>query len=405
MTAPHNLTREIFGDSFCGLGKKDYLCIDKFMIGMKVLVRIIFAVLFLATAAGAAAQTKNTRQTREEYIYRYRRIAVDHMERYGIPASITLAQGILESDCGNSRLSRSSNNHFGIKCKKDWTGNRVYHDDDEKGECFRSYETVEESYEDHARFLDNSPRYEKLFSYPTDDYRSWAHGLKAAGYATAPDYALRLIKIIEESKLYLFDRPSGIEQYDLSTRPIAAEGKNPAERVPGGTPGPGRIDPDNFMVSVSDWSGYPIYREGERYYTLPREGDTYEKIGATFRISARNLRKFNDAAAGVQPANGQKIFLGKKRGGWGKATTKAERKRMTEQLAQTTRKTAQTQQAQKSKARPAKSRTPKLHTVEQGETLYSIAGKYGLEWQRIARRNKIDPRNPVIYIGQELHLR
>lgn len=366
---------------------------------MKILGRIIFSVIFLAGVSVTAAQTKVVRQTREEYIYRYRQIAVDHMERYGIPASITLAQGILESDCGNSRLSRSSNNHFGIKCKRDWTGDRVYHDDDEKGECFRSYGTVEESYEDHARFLDNSPRYEKLFSYPTDDYRNWAHGLKAAGYATAPDYALRLIKIIEESRLYLFDRPSGIEQYDLATRPLTAGGTNPARGAADRAPKPGQIDPDNFVVSISDWSGYPIYREGERYYTLPRGGDTYETIGATFRISARNLRKFNLAAAGAQPAGGQKVFLGRKRGGWGKATTKAERKRMREQLAQTT------QQTRKAGARPTKGKTPRLHTVEQGETLYSIAGKYGMEWQRIARRNKIDPRNPTIYIGQELRLK
>ena len=102
------------------------------------------------------------------------------MERYGIPASITLAQGILESDCGNSALSRSSNNHFGIKCKSDWTGRRVFHDDDARGECFRAYGSVEASYEDHARFLDSQPRYDSLFVYPADDYRSWARGLKAA---------------------------------------------------------------------------------------------------------------------------------------------------------------------------------------------------------------------------------
>ncbi len=367
---------------------------------MKTIGRIIFSLFFLAAVSTTAAQTKRVRQTREEYIFRYKQIAVDHMERYGIPASITLAQGILESDCGNSLLSRSSNNHFGIKCKKDWTGDRVYHDDDEKGECFRSYGSVEESYEDHARFLDNSPRYQKLFLYATDDYRNWAYGLKAAGYATAPDYAQRLIKIIEESRLYLLDRPGGIGKYELATRPITDVGTDPAENTANRIPKPGQVDPDNFVVSISNWSGYPIYREGERYYTLPREGDTYETIGATFRISARNLRKFNLAAAGAQPANGQKVFLGKKRGGWGKAATKAERKRMREQLAQTKR-----QKSRKADARPAKGKTPRLHTVQQGETLYSIAGKYGMEWQRIARRNKIDPRDPVIYIGQELRLK
>ena len=133
-----------------------------------------------------------TRQTKEEYIERYKHIAIDHMERYGIPASITMAQGILESDSGNSNLARRSNNHFGIKCKKDWKGQRVYHTDDAPDECFRKYDSVEESYEDHANFLDKSPRYDSLFAYSNTDYRSWARGLKAAGYATAPDYAQRL---------------------------------------------------------------------------------------------------------------------------------------------------------------------------------------------------------------------
>ena len=126
------------------------------------------------------------RTTREEYIDRYKSIAIAQMERYGIPASITLAQGILESDCGNSLLSMRSNNHFGIKCKRDWTGEKVYHDDDAKGECFRAYPTVEASYHDHAEFLDKQPRYDSLFAYASDDYKSWARGLKAAGYATAP---------------------------------------------------------------------------------------------------------------------------------------------------------------------------------------------------------------------------
>ena len=101
------------------------------------------------------------------------------MERYGIPASITMAQGILESDCGNSWLSQASNNHFGIKCKRNWTGDVVYYDDDEKGECFRSYPSVEASYQDHAEFLDSQPRYDSLFSYAPNDYKSWARGLKA----------------------------------------------------------------------------------------------------------------------------------------------------------------------------------------------------------------------------------
>lgn len=168
---------------------------------------ISLAGFVLLTVLPAQAQV---RQTREEYINKYKKIAVAHMERYGIPASITMAQGILESDCGNSWLSQASNNHFGIKCKRNWTGDVVYYDDDEKGECFRSYPSVEASYQDHAEFLDSQPRYDSLFSYAPNDYKSWARGLKAAGYATALDYAQRLIRIIEESKLYLLDREDGL---------------------------------------------------------------------------------------------------------------------------------------------------------------------------------------------------
>ena len=140
-----------------------------------------------------------------EYITQYEEIAVSEMYRSGIPASITLAQGLLESGAGKSQLAIRSNNHFGIKCHNGWQGDRVYHDDDAKDECFRKYDSVEESYEDHAEFLDQSPRYDSLFAYSSSDYRSWARGLKAAGYATAPDYAQRLTRIIEENLLFLFD--------------------------------------------------------------------------------------------------------------------------------------------------------------------------------------------------------
>lgn len=171
---------------------------------------ILLSGILLCISVQLGAQV---RQTREEYISRYMPIAIAHMERYGIPASITMAQGILESDCGNSLLSMKSNNHFGIKCKRNWTGDKVYHDDDAKGECFRSYPSVEASYRDHAEFLDSQPRYDSLFAYSSDDYKSWARGLKAAGYATAPDYAQRLIRIIEENQLFLLDRPDGARLY------------------------------------------------------------------------------------------------------------------------------------------------------------------------------------------------
>jgi flagellum-specific peptidoglycan hydrolase FlgJ len=140
-----------------------------------------------------------------EYIEKFAPIAVKKMHTHKIPASITLAQGVLESGSGRSELAMKSNNHFGIKCHTNWTGESVTHDDDEKGECFRKYEYPETSYEDHSAFLTQRKRYEFLFSYSTKDYKKWARGLKDAGYATDPKYPEKLIKIIEDYQLHEFD--------------------------------------------------------------------------------------------------------------------------------------------------------------------------------------------------------
>jgi len=142
--------------------------------------------------------------TRSQYIDTYKDEAIYQMRKYKIPASITLAQGILESGNGNSELAYKSNNHFGIKCHSDWQGERVFHDDDENDECFRKYNKVRDSYDDHSEFL-LRPRYADLFEYSITDYKAWAKGLKKAGYATNPSYAKHLIKIIEENELHRFD--------------------------------------------------------------------------------------------------------------------------------------------------------------------------------------------------------
>jgi hypothetical protein len=142
--------------------------------------------------------------TRDEYIDKYKDEAIYQMKKYKIPASITLAQGILESGNGNSELAKKSNNHFGIKCHSDWQGERVYHDDDKKNECFRKYSKVRDSYDDHSEFLLRS-RYAALFEYALTDYKSWAKGLMKAGYATNPNYSKHLIKIIEENQLHKLD--------------------------------------------------------------------------------------------------------------------------------------------------------------------------------------------------------
>jgi len=158
----------------------------------------VFILFTLLGGANAHAQ----QSLRESYIEEYAQLAVAEMNRSGIPASITLAQGILESGNGQSELARKSNNHFGIKCHSDWKGAKVYYDDDAKGECFRKYNKPQHSFEDHTDFLVRYSRYDFLFDLEPTDYKGWAKGLKKAGYATAPEYADRLIKIIEDEMLY-----------------------------------------------------------------------------------------------------------------------------------------------------------------------------------------------------------
>lgn len=329
-------------------------------ISQKAIVLLLFA-LFIGVSTRAQ---KQIRQTREEYIDRYHPIAIDHMERYGIPASITLAQGILESDCGNSFLSRSSNNHFGIKCKKNWTGKKVYHDDDEKGECFRAYPTVEASYEDHAEFLDKQPRYDSLFVYAPDDYRSWARGLKAAGYATAPDYARRLIKIIEESRLYLFDREGGSSLYaqDQKSRfEETAAPHRPVEVVGEG------IDPDNFHVTIGRHGAHSVHRCNGIPFVRAKQEESFEAIGKELRLSARNLRKFNEVEPTAQPLAGEVVFLERKKTQW--------------------------------------QGPEEFHTAVEGETLFSVSQRYGIRQKSLRKLNRMKRGEHLFATGQQVRIR
>ncbi|MFI3318604.1 MAG: glucosaminidase domain-containing protein [Rikenellaceae bacterium] len=308
--------------------------------------RFAFLQIFLLSTIISLAQ--ESRQTREEYIDRYAAIAVAHMERYGIPASITMAQGILESDSGNSILSKKSNNHFGIKCKGDWTGRTVRYDDDARQECFRAYRSVEHSYQDHAEFLDNSPRYDSLFNYSSNDYRSWARGLKAAGYATAPDYAPRLIKIIEENKLYLLDGDKGLRRYTMrnNDQPVWFEEELPAERI-----ADKGVDPNDFRVSLYSHHGYNVYRMNGVEYIIAKQDESIERISKLFQISRGNLRRFNELEKTESPIEGEIIFLAEKRRRW------------------------------QGNARE--------HIVRNGETVHSVAQSYGLREQSLRRLNSL----------------
>lgn len=314
--------------------------------------KIRFTIVYLFLVICLMSYAVSARQTREEYIEKYKAIAVAHMEKYGIPASITMAQGILESDAGNSPLSLSSNNHFGIKCKKHWTGRKVYHDDDAKGECFRAYPSVEASYEDHAVFLDSSPRYDSLFSYPSNDYKSWARGLKAAGYATAPDYAQRLVAIIERYKLYTLDQQDGAAIYSSGKHArenaewFAAQSTITLQQIE-----------DPFNVTINAHKGYSIYRINRTCYVLAKEGDTYASLSRVFAISESNLRKFNDVKKRDTLPAGAMVYIERKKDRW-----------LGEQL---------------------------LHTSSPGQTLHTISQSYGIRLARLARLNHTRPSRPL----------
>jgi len=208
---------------------------------------------------------------------------VKHQQKYKIPASITLAQGILESGAGQSQLARKSNNHFGIKCHSDWKGGRVYHDDDLRGECFRKYKKVEDSYEDHSKFLAERSRYAELFKLKTTDYKGWARGLQRCGYATDKGYANKLIKVIEDYELYKFDSKAG-----------RSTGKKTATAA---TPVIART----------------IYKTHGLIYVYAEDGDSFESVARATGFKARQLMKFNEVPAGFPLQKGDVVYLQKKK--------------------------------------------------------------------------------------------
>jgi flagellum-specific peptidoglycan hydrolase FlgJ len=196
----------------------------------------------LAVPVGLCAQ----KISRSEYIERYKDIAVAHAEKYGIPASIKMAQGILESGDGNGTLARRGNTHFNIKVKPsdNWRGEVIRHDDDRPNEAFRAYSTAEDSWIDHSEYLNSQPRYDSLFRYDVTDYRSWARGLKNCGYATDPLYAEKLIRIIEDNELWRLDQGVAWSEKALARREDE-EKPTLASNIPAGG-----IDPDRFVVTV-----------------------------------------------------------------------------------------------------------------------------------------------------------
>ena len=235
---------------------------------LKLLLILIISCLTLQ------AQTRNKQY--EDYIKKYRELAVEEMKKYHIPASITLAQGLLESGAGQSTLARKSNNHFGIKCGGDWTGKTVSHDDDARGECFRAYKHPKDSYEDHSKFLAGRPRYASLFKLKITDYKGWARGLKKAGYATNPRYADQLIGIIELYELHKYDEKNYLKWIKKNPNP------------------------------------HQTYIANDLLYIVVRAGDSWKSISKEFDISQSKLRKYNDLYKGYALQVGDILYLEKK---------------------------------------------------------------------------------------------
>ena len=203
------------------------------------------------------------------YVNTYRKIAINEMRKYSIPASITMAQGILESNSGMGSLAMKSNNHFGIKCHKSWRGKKVYHDDDERGECFRKYKNPEKSYRDHSLFLVNRDRYEDLFKIKGGNYVKWAIGLKSAGYATDPSYAQKLISLIDRYELWKLD---GLKKPIKSKKELKQKNVKSVEA---------KSLPKN-KNKISNIKQYVV-----------KKGDTLFSISKKYNVSLSELKKIN----------------------------------------------------------------------------------------------------------------
>jgi hypothetical protein len=321
---------------------------------------LISLILLLFTVNSLNAQKATPKNSYTEYIDNFKAIAIKKMQEYKIPASITLAQGLLESGSGNSDLAVNANNHFGIKCHKEWTGMTYIMDDDEKNECFRKYASAEESFNDHSQFLLTRPRYANLFKLDILDYKGWAHGLKSAGYATNPRYAEMLIRIIEEHQLYLFDsgyQPSNteliadkrvvipVESKLEHKKPVQAKNNFKYVEVTSGNRsiyinnGVRLIyarKGDNAMTIADDVGvhtfqilqynelgrdetireGSIIYiepkkRKSEKKYHFVAEGETMRDIAQLYALKLKVLYKRNDLKTGHEPVAGTKVLLRK----------------------------------------------------------------------------------------------
>ena len=313
---------------------------------------VLLTVLMISSVFATSA-----RSHQEIYIEKYSKIAVAEMYRSGVPASITLAQGLLESGYGRSELALKSNNHFGIKCHNGWQGGRVYHDDDAKGECFRKYDDPEDSYRDHSDFLRYRDRYKFLFDYDITDYKSWAYGLKKAGYATDPSYPSKLIKLIEDYQLHRYDKePSAPVSTQVkptakpTAKPAVAEKKHTIPAPPSQIEQVSRLTTrkaEEFHFSLFR----QVYSQNDVPFIYASADDTYQSIALSNNLFLKELLKFNDLEKEVDLVPGTVIYLQKKKN---QATKGLE-----------------------------------MHVIERGETLRGISQRYGVRLKSLMKINSL----------------
>jgi len=286
------------------------------------------------------------------YIQQYREMAIKQMREHSIPASITMAQALLESGAGTSTLATKGKNHFGIKAHNDWTGPVMLKDDDAPNEKFRVYAFVEDSYQDHSLFLKTGRRYASLFNLSVTDYKGWAYGLKAAGYATSPTYAQKLIQIIEDYNLAELDQDAlhkhHPKQVVVSAPTITQNTSLSPTQMPAG------------RRSIAFCN--------KNYYIIAQKGDTYTSIAKEYEVSERKLRKNNEVDKKYQLKAGDIVFFEKKQ-------TKAH-----------------------------KSFKNKLHTMQAGESLYDVSQKYGMRLKTLYKLNGFTPDHMPV-VGEQIKLR
>jgi LysM repeat protein len=320
----------------------------------------IFLIPFISSAGDSA------RMSREDYIVLHQADAVKDMQKTGVPASITLAQALLESEDGNSTLAKQANNHFGIKCAE-WMGPTFTKDDDKQDECFRKYNSVLESYDDHSNFLRTRERYAFLFKLDLTDYKGWAKGLKKAGYATNPEYASRLIKIIEDYQLTLLDKGKNIRlEINTASEPVASTGTSPIHEM---APIPEKSSPkyerkyETPVTIVDIFTKRKVLTNNGVDYVIAKKGDTFKSLSKELELGYWQLPKYNEMNEDSPIKEGQIIYI-----------------------------------------KPKNSETSKtFYVTKEGDTIHSISQELGIKSKYIYKWNNLS-NDQEIQSGQKIWL-